>query len=344
MRILVTLKPVDYMASHHQYGVLAEIDWDSRQFIRALKLPSAAFKSRHAFMAPLTGGVCVVGDRVFAAMWNFIIEVDYKSFEIVNVFSHPLMADLHGLSSDGDNLWVASTGIDAVLCLDVRSKALKWRWGPDEPILYQDAVLGLEAMLARLARRHSLIRKVWRRLRLESRAFFTGGERRHIHKSMTVYHNHHLNGAIPNGEMLFVTTKGWNGDANRSAVIALDTHTMQADFLVRPGGFSGMHDGVLVGGRLYVTQSGNNSVGWLEPDGNVISRRVEPSPYFVRGMCHTGHSFIVGFTTHRERLDLPALLVEYDESFSEELGRMDVSRFYPPDQGTAVHSIAPAPG
>ncbi|MCP4707632.1 MAG: hypothetical protein GY869_03320 [Planctomycetes bacterium] len=103
-----------------------------------------------------------------------------------------------------------------------------------------------------------------------------------------------------------------------------------------------MHDGLFVNDRFYVTESGGNSVAWLEPDGRIISQPVEPSPYFVRGLCYTGRSFIVGFTTMRGT-NLPAQLVEYDNTFTKQLDKMDVSSFYPPEIGTAIHSIVPAP-
>ena len=160
---------------------------------------------------------------------------------------------------------------------------------------------------------------------------------RHVHKSATGYHNHHLNDVRPHEGALYATTKTWNGDGDRSAVIRLDPDSLKSEFFVEPGGFPGMHDGVFIDGRFYVTQSGSNSIGWREADGSVVSRRLEPSPYFVRGLCASETGFLVGFTPMRGS-NLPACIVEFDRKFERQKSSMDLSEYgtYP---GTAIHAI-----
>jgi hypothetical protein len=346
MKILATLKPAKYKNIFCDlHGVLVEIDWDTKTVLRSLKIPMASFHDDTAFMTPVLSGLCLIGRRVLVAAWNFIAEIDYDTFQVVNAVSWPPMADLHGMTTDGNDVWVTSTAIDAVLCLDANNLHLKWRWGPDEPILYQDR-LATSSIGQGLIARLPLVRIPipWlSRLSERSNDFhFIEREYRYIHKSKTSYHYHHLNGVCFHEGLLYITTKGWNRDESKSAVIRLEPQTRRAEFLVPPGGFRGMHDGGFVDGRFYVTEAFANSVAWREPDGSIISRQVEPLGYFVRGLCYTGSSLLIGFSTWRNT-NLPAQIVEYDLEFEHQLGIMDISMFYPEDKGTAVFSLALSP-
>jgi len=350
MKILATLKPEKYRnISCDLYGTLAEIDWDAKTALRSLKIPTASFQDDTAFMTPILSGLCLIGRRVLVAAWNFIVEIDYDSFQVVNAVSWPPMADLHGMTTDGNDLWVASAAIDAVLCLDANDLHLKWRWGPDEPILYQDRLStnsNVQSLIANLPLGRIPIPRLsrtWRTLFGQSNdRRFIEREYRYVHKSKTSYHYHHLNGVCFHEGYLYITTKGWNKDEDKSAVIRLDPETRQAEFFVPPGGFRSMHDGVFVDGVFYVTEAKADSVAWREPDGSIISRQVEPLGYFVRGLCYTGSSFLVGFSTWRGS-NLPAQIVEYDLEFKHQLGIMDISMFYPEDKRTAVFSLALSP-
>lgn len=335
MRLIATLKPETYLHPVHSYGVVAEIDWERKAVVRTLKIPAASFQDSAAFMACLLGGVDRWGDKLVVAAWNFIAIIDYDTFTLEDAVSWPPMADLHGLAVHGDQLWVASTAIDAVLCLDLATRELRWRWGPDEPILYRDRVATGWWARAR------------RRLRLPGRPpapdprRFPEGEYRAMHKSRSSYHHHHLNDVCWHDGTLYVTTKGWN-DNVRGAVIGLDPATRGSAFFVPPGGFTGAHDGLFVDGTFYATESGRNAVAWRRPDGSLRSRPVGPSPRYVRGLLHTGSSFIVGFSPPRG-VGGPAELVEYDPDFTRPIGRMRIEGMYPTEQGTAVHALCAAP-
>lgn len=285
-------------------------------------------------------GICIIGRRIFVAAWNFIVEIDYDSFQIVNTVSHPLMADLHGLATDGRNIWVTSTAIDALLCLDAETMAFKWRWGPDETILYEERLS--KSVKQNRAAKLPIARRVLSLLVRQSREFrFVEREYRYLHKSKSGYHHHHLNDVHFHNGILYLTTKGWN-DGIRSAVIRLDPKTRQSEFFVEPGGFRAMHDGIFLDDRFYATESGANSIAWSDRDGKIISHQVEPSPYFVRGLCFTGSSFLVGFTTLRDT-GLPAKIVEYDPEFEYCVSSMDISGFYPKEQQTAIHTLVLSP-
>ncbi|MBF0624815.1 MAG: hypothetical protein HQL82_08410 [Magnetococcales bacterium] len=341
MRVLVTIKAERYELPHHAYAILAEVDWSRRRIVRALKIPTASFRQPHAFMAPLSGGGCCVGARVFMALWNFVVEVDYSSFQIVNAVSSPWMADLHGMTTDGSSrLWVASTAVETVLTLDLHTLETIGRWGPDQAILaWRGDHDTPESPWRRLWQGWSRYRQrgVWPRHR------WRPGDYRWMHKSRSPYYRHHLNEVTWHAGQLYVATKGWN-DGESSAVLRLDPSSGDAGFFVRPGGFRGVHDGLFQEGRLLVTESGSNGVAWRAADGSLHRQHLDPAPSFVRGLCALpdDEGFLVGFTRLRGRLD-PALVVGFDPTWQRELGRVDVSGFYPPEMGAAVHAIFPAP-
>lgn len=339
MNIIVTLKPDYYFTASNIYGIIAEIDWENKKVVRQLKIPTASFQDDQAFMTCFLNGLCSIGNRIFAAAWNFIIEVDYDSFQVVNAYSLPYMTDLHGLETDGKNIWVASTGIDSLLCLDAETLALKWRWGPDEPILdwedtdHPSQKKGVFAYLSRFfkAKPHS------------PKLQFIDKEYRYVHKTKSPYHRHHLNDMTFHQDHLYVTTKDWNKSGKRSAVIRFNPQTWESEFFVQPGGFSGMHDGIFLDGKFFVTESGSNSVAWREENSRITSKAIEPQPYFVRGLCWTGSSFLVGFSTWRDTQH-PAQIVEFDPTFEKTLSAMDISGFYTQEQQTTIHTIMQSPG
>ncbi|MBF0309569.1 MAG: hypothetical protein HQL56_08585 [Magnetococcales bacterium] len=327
MKILATFKPEWYELPDHSYGVVAEIDWSNKTILRQLRLPSASFRDDTAFQAPLLGGLTQIGNRLFVALWNCIVEIDYATFQVVNAVSHPWMADLHGMTTDGKRLWVVSSAVEAVLCFDAESLTPLWRWGPDQAILEHGAPAW----------------RGWWPLRLfDPRRKAVEREYRYIHKSRSPYRRHHMNDIRFHQGLLYITTHRWF-DSKAGAIIRLDPESREAHFHVPPGSFQGMHDGEFRDGRLYVTESAANSVAWREADGRPEHRSLQPAPYFVRGLCQgENDSFLVGFTRLR-RSEAPSWIIEYDATFTREISRLDVSCFYPAKQGTAVHALLRSP-
>lgn len=319
MKLLATLKPERYELPHHSYGVLAEIDWPARRVVRTLKFPSASFRDERGFMAPLVGGVCAVGRRLFMALWNGVVEIDYDTFQVVNAVSSPWMADLHGMDSDGHLLYVAATGVTALLALDLADLSTVWQWGPDEPLL----------------RHGESLRQRWCRLMARPQREF-----RHTHKSRSPHYRHHLNDVCHHQGYLYLTTLKWF-DSPGGAVIRLHGPSRQAEFFIPPGGVFGPHDGLFAEGRYLVTESAANGVAWRLAQGEIQRARLGERA-FVRGLCRLGDGFLVGFTRLRHH-PAPSWIIEFDGCFQKELGRMDVSGFYPPDVGTAIHALLPSP-
>lgn len=336
--LLVTLKPEQYLTPTHSYGVLAEIDWESKRVIREIRFPTAAFSDSNAFMSPLIGGLCATGNRVFVAMWNYIVEIDYESFSIVNTVSHQYTTDLHGMDTDGQYLYVTATAIDALLCFDINTLDLVWRWGPDEPILYKERVA---QEIASVPLRSIPLLGTRLQKRIVQAQKFRDRDYRFRHKKFTGHHHHHLNDVTWYDDHLYIMTKQWNTN-QKGAIIKLNVQSRNAEFLVPSDTFDGLHDCVWYDNHCYVTESGANQVGWCDTDGHVVRQPIEPSPYFVRGLCDMGESWLVGMSTLRNT-GLPAQLVEYDREFKQMLSSMDVSFFYPKDKGTTIHSIICSP-
>ncbi|NGZ25961.1 MAG: hypothetical protein G8345_03605, partial [Magnetococcales bacterium] len=298
MNILVTLKGEHYELPHHAYAVLAEIHWPSKKIVRSLKIPAASFRHDGAFMAPLAGGVCCHGDRVFMAMWNFIVEIDYDTFEIVNAVSNPWMADLHGLATDGGYLYVVSTAVTSLLALNLKDLSLAWQWGPEEPILGQGA-------------------SWWQRW-----SSSCGNEFRYIHKSRSCHYRHHLNDVRHRDGFLYLTTLKWLQQEG-GAVIRLNPVNRQAEFLIPPGLIFGPHDGEWTQQGWLFTESAKNGVVWQREDGSLNRMPLSPAPAFVRGLCAMEEGYLVGFTRRRQSAT-PSWIVEFSEDFGREISRLDV--------------------
>lgn len=333
MNILVTLKPLHYRSYGHNYGILSEINWKEKKIIRTLKIPSTAIDGGEEFFIPsVISGICNIKSRIFVSTWNFIVEIDYKTFEVVNAFSHPHMADLHGMTTDGQYIWAASTAIDSVLCFDVANFNYKWRWGPDSPILWQDRMFS--GRLKSYVKKFPALRN-WFRLKFEDNDY------RIIHKKISPYHYHHLNDVCFHKDTLYITTKGWNRDSY-GAVVQLNLKSFDSSFYIQPGVLKSTHDGLFKKGNFYLTQCDTNSVAWKDVKGEVSFQKLEPSPYFIRGLCPINEMFLIGFTKTRDA-DFHSQIIEFDKTFERRISCFDVDNFYPRHIGTAVHAIIRSP-
>jgi hypothetical protein len=242
------------------------------------------------------------------------------------------MADLHGMTTDGHYIWVASTAIDSVLCFDTANFDYKWRWGPDSPILWQDRIFS--GKLKSYAKKYPALSK-WFRLQFEDNDY------RIVHKRISPYHYHHLNDVCFYKGSLYITTKGWNKDSS-GAVVRLDLQSFDSSFYIEPGLLNSTHDGLFQNGNFYLTQCDTNSVAWKNVNGGVSFQRLMPSPYFIRGICPLNETFLIGFTKTRDA-DCPSQIIEFNHTFEKSTASFNVDNFYPSHIGTAVHSIMKSP-
>jgi hypothetical protein len=117
---------------------------------------------------------------------------------------------------------------------------------------------------------------------------------------------------------------------------------MDSSFYIEPGILNSTHDGLFQNGNFYLTQCDTNSVAWKDVKGTVSFQKLEPSPYFIRGLCPINEKFLIVFTKTRDA-DCHSQIIEYDKTFGRSISCFDVDNFYPDQIGTAVHSIIRSP-
>lgn len=349
MRLLVALKPLTHDTRLQSYAVLAEVDFEKKEIIRTLKIPAANFTSSNGYMRSNFQGISTIGKLAYLSLWNYIVIVDLTTFEILDAFSHPLMSDLHGIHVTKDEILVCSTGIDTLLCFNRETQTLKWHWRPDESALSKKLAVATPFNL--LLHKHNFVSKVLVKFGLYGKAhgkirskFHPNGEYRGLDKTRSMLHAHHLNevNVLDDGK-IYVLTKGWN-DSISSTLVELDPRTMQAKFLVGPAGFCGAHDIVKADGKLYVTESGSESIGSvsLGASGTVNHFSLGQTGAFVRGLLSLPcGDFLVGFTPPRNAKTeaRQATIQRYDSSFAAVQDEMILDGIYSDQVGGAIHAM-----
>lgn len=342
MKALATIKPVSYLKNTENYAYLIEIDFLSGLIERKLKLPSASFRSENSFMTNFAQGLVAHENKVYVAYWNFIVVIDYVSFCVIDVFSHPLMTDNHGIDTDGKRLFVTSTAIDMLLIFDLQSKRLLDHWGADASFFNKNVVF-VPTWLHRgfLGVTWNKIAQKTNLFKVRSR-FSSEQEYRATHKSNSLFHNHHLNDVLHVDENeVILTTKGWN-DFENGSVISLDLVSKEARFIAPPGSFKGLHDCLKKDDTIYVTESSKNSIGMITADGNIHHKVLTEVPYFVRGLAETNQGFLLGYSSLRGKDAAAAKIVHYDSLFEKEYHSISLENLYV-DSKVAVHAIVLSP-
>ena len=317
MKILATIKPVKYLKNIENFAYLIEIDFSSGQIFRKIKLPAASFKTKSSFMTNFAQGMVVIKKEIFVAYWNYIIVIDYDTFTVKDAFSHPLMSDNHGIDSDGKTLYVTSTAIDSVLGFDIKSKKLIFSWGASNKFL-QPKRFSVPYSIANtsLIKKWNIIAKKFNLTQLTSH-FNEKIDYRGIHKSNSIYHNHHMNDVCCVEEnIIYITTKGWN-DFENSSIIKLNVKSGKARFISQPGSFRGLHDCVLKNSKILVTESSKNSIGIQLNNGKIEHKVLSDEPFFIRGLVSADDGFVVGFSSVRHEDAPEAKVVYYDSSFDK---------------------------
>lgn len=342
MKILATIKPVNYLSNKETFAYLIEVDFISTEIVRKLRIPAAAFKTKSAFMTNFAQGITIAGNKIFVTCWNFIVVIDYESFTIIDSFSHPYMVDLHGIDNDGENLYVTSTAIDSVLCFDINTFDLKWRWGPDENILTgRKWLLPIPRCFINKKRYFKIFTNKLGLYNINIKYKFNEHvDYRHIHKTRSPYHFHHLNDIKYYNGNLYISTGNWNGSLE-SSLIEILHESGEARFVSKPGSIKAIHDIVFFEKNIYVTESRNNTVAIVDKVSGSVSRiKVENKKYFVRGLCEINNTFVVGFSTMRNTKN-EAKLVQYDLKLNKVLNEIDLGNMYSDKYNSAVHAIQP---
>lgn len=342
MKVLATIKPVNYLKDIETFAYLIELDFSTSQISRKIKLPAASFKTKSSFMTNFVQGMVVVEKEIFVAYWNYIVIIDYDTFTIKDAFSHPLMTDNHGIDSDGQRLYVTSTAIDTVLGFDIKSKKLIFSWGASNKFLQPKRFLVPYSIANnRIVKKWNVFAKKFNLTQLTTK-FNKNIDYRSIHKSNSVYHNHHINDVCcVKDNIIYLTTKGWN-DFENGSIIKLNIQTGIASFISKPGSFKGLHDCILVDTKIMVTESSKNSVGIQLANGKIEHKILSDEPFFIRGLVKAIDGFVVGFSSVRFEDAPEAKVVYYDSSFDNLLSSINLGTLYKHSK-VAVHSIQLSP-
>lgn len=348
----MSFKPLKHNCNGDSYAALIEVDWELKEIVRKIKIPSANFSTNRSYMRSNLQGVDLRDGLIYLALWNYVVIMDYASFEIVESFSHPLMSDLHGIAVTREHVYVCSTSIDAVLGFDRSSKELVYLVRADE--LGLSKKIALPRFTASLFKETGLINRVlekWKcekKIKSKFRLQFLQKDFRGIDKSRTGLHSHHLNEVAIIDEKLLLLTKGWN-DMSSGSLIGVSNYRRecQYEFMLQPGSLNGPHDIVLNKGMIFMTESETGSIAWIHSHKNAKVNRqsLARENHFVRGLCDTADdTFLVGFTpsrhTSRPEKRYP-FVREYDYSFQHVLGTMQFKTLYSGVVGGAIHSIIP---
>jgi hypothetical protein len=335
MKALFSFKPIDYLKIPHMFAGFAEIDLETGDIGRVIRIPAASFRTSRAFMTNFIQGLCVDENYIYASAWNFVVVIDRDDFTILDAFSTKEMADLHALDVDEENIYVISTATECLICLDKKSFEKKWIWGPNHEILNYGAFPFLPSW------RNGQYRKLYRKYGWRKYVYtpkYRGQETRHVNKNNSSHYRHHLNDVNIIGDDLYLNTKGWFNSVD-SAIIKIDKEGKNARFFVKPKTFIGSHDGILHKDRYYVTEADNNSVASVDSDGKDLKRfKLEPDGYFVRGLILEDDKNYVGFTPLRGTQD-KAMIIEYDKEFSKPLQKIVIPDVCGENEQVAVHKM-----
>lgn len=225
-----------------QYGYLVETDFAGHQ--RKLAIPTPTESSTEERIKPGLRGVARWRDRIYAAAWNAITIVDARTFEIVDTFSHPLMADLHGLHVDDEGLVVTSSLVDCVLFFDSK-------WNLERVRAFSDT---------------SYYPKHKRK------EFDTSQDYRYRGKTFRGFREYHANHVTKlNSRKFLVTGRGRKKGCGH--VVVVDRKTGR--FRTWIDKLNGPHDGVFVEPDLYAVTETDTSTVALIRDRGLRGRKVE---------------------------------------------------------------------
>lgn len=224
-----------------QYGLLVETDFAS--FQRKLAVPTPTDSPLGERIKPGLRGLAMWKNEIYVASWNAITRVDYDSFEIIETFSHPLMADLHGLHIDEKGLVATSSLIDSVLFFD-----------PDRNLERVVCFAGT-----------SLYPR-GKRTKLD-----TTQDYRYRGKTFSGFKEYHANHVTPLDDGRFLVT-GRGRSEGGGHVALVDRKTGQCRAWIR--GLYGPHDGLFIEPGLFALTETDRSTVALIRDRGLLGRKV----------------------------------------------------------------------
>jgi hypothetical protein len=117
MRVVATTVVRESVRGKQRTGYIYDVDWDAGRIRRRLPVPEPRFpESDTNPRGGVRGGRGVAATRAGIVVANYdTLHLYDDDWQVVDSFSHPLFVGIHEIDWDGKHVWLAATGLDAVL-------------------------------------------------------------------------------------------------------------------------------------------------------------------------------------------------------------------------------------
>ncbi len=134
MRLVATTVVRESIRGKQRTGFIYDVDWDAQTILRRLPVPDPNFpESDNNPRGGVRGGRGIVATRHGIVVANYdTLSLYDDDWNVVDSLTHPLFVGLHEIDWDGEHLWLAATGIDAVLKATLEGK-VDAAWDPHGP-------------------------------------------------------------------------------------------------------------------------------------------------------------------------------------------------------------------
>lgn len=340
MRVIATTVVREAIRGRQRTGYIYDVDWASCRVSRRLPVPEPRFpESDDNPRGGVRGGrgVAVTRHGILVANYDTLLRYD-DEWNLVDELTHPLLVGVHEIDWDGQHVWVAATGIDAVLRVSLDGDA-EVAWDPHAD--------GIARKLGLRARRHPTDGSVDYRVReapLLDQCHLNCVVRREdelivnfglVRKSRPTAIRA-LNRVRARLRRALGARDRWRPDRRNSgsAVVVRVTRGGAADVLVELDDHDfPTHNGQLIDDeRLAVNDSTANMLRIFRvPDGSQIGHVDVPGTW-LRGLELLGNSQALVGTA-------PAAIVQVDLDAASIVARLQLSE----DPNEAVHGLALCP-
>jgi hypothetical protein len=131
MRVIATTVVREAIRGRQRTGYVYDVDWTAGRVRHRLSVPEPRFpESDDNPRGGVRGGrgVAVTKHGILVANYDTLLRYD-DDWNLLEELSHPLFVGIHEIDWDGQHVWVAATGIDAVLRVSLSGDA-EVAWDP----------------------------------------------------------------------------------------------------------------------------------------------------------------------------------------------------------------------
>lgn len=161
-------------------GELIQLDWTTKKVLKSVPVfpfdpdinddPNPRGNSRGG------KGIMISGDDIFVGIYHSIVVFD-RDLNYKRKITNNLFVNIHEMCMDGENIWVASTAIDAAVLVSREGMTLDSWWPREQPFLQEK--YGLRPMKINKNEDNRLV---------------------HLHAEVSMQHHHtHLNSVFKTG-------------------------------------------------------------------------------------------------------------------------------------------------